>query len=109
MNRYFVAYPRNFANEYKVYVCESERTERRLLAVRPDAERISRGEAVRLGWTRPREARRNGQEWHGGFAEPLYHSSDPQNVREAIVEAAQGTLDEINETEAKLRESAAKY
>jgi hypothetical protein len=99
MNRYYIEHPRNFANEYAVYVCKSERTERRLLELYPNAEKINRAEAIRLGWTRPREAERNGEQWFGRFAEPLYEAPRASNVLEALTEAAQGTLDEINRAE----------
>lgn len=66
MTRYYVDYPRGFANEYTVYAVASTDRERFERAF-PEAEHISRARAVRLGWSRPREARRGGEQWYGGF------------------------------------------
>jgi hypothetical protein len=66
MNRYYVEYPRDFANEYTVYAvpaADAERFERFF----PSADRISRAEAVRLGTRRPIEAKRDGEQWFGGW------------------------------------------
>jgi len=75
MTRYFVEYPRGFANEYTVYAAPSgfAGTFGELF---PAALPITRAEAIRLGWTRPREAKRDGEQWFGGFAETRdYYSS----------------------------------
>ena len=90
MNKYYVDYPRDFANEYTVYVVRTTDTGR-LKSRFPDAERISRREAIRLGWTRPRKAKKDGEQWYGGFASNNYADS----VGEAIDVAISATIEEI--------------
>lgn len=76
MRTYYIDYPRDFANEYTVYVVESDIVER-FEACHPNADRISRQRAIDRGWTRPREAQRAGEQWFGGFfqtVEPRDHT-----------------------------------
>jgi len=61
---YYVEHPRGFANEYAVYVVKDRMAFKSAI---PDAKRITRVEAIRLGWSRPREAQRTGEQWYGGF------------------------------------------
>lgn len=68
MRHYYVHYPRDFANEYTVFVVQHNDSGT-LHALFPDAKRITRKEAILLGWTRPREAKQYGEQWYGGFAE----------------------------------------
>jgi hypothetical protein len=70
MNAYYVLYPRDFANEYTVYVAGDAESAEHLKQL--GAKRISRREAIRLGWTRPRQARKTGEQWYGGFAGDTY-------------------------------------
>lgn len=67
MKRYYLNNPRGFANEYTVYVIEAEHAyylERRF----PSATRITRADALEYGLRKPRSAKRNQQQWYGGFA-----------------------------------------
>lgn len=63
---YYARHPRDFANEYDVFVVPRSMASR-LEAVYPDASRISRREAVRMGISRPAEAKRDGEQWYGGL------------------------------------------
>ena len=72
---YYVDYPRDFANEYDVFAVAPE-DRAAFERVRPDAERINRPEAIRLGWTRRREAKRDGEQWFGGFFQGWGHPAD---------------------------------
>jgi hypothetical protein len=105
MNSYMVHYPRNFANEYQVYAGRKARLEiaKEILDSRPRAENshtrfISRKEAIRLGWSRVREAERDNEQWFGGFAESFsppypFEESVEQGIANAV-EAAESLIDE---------------
>lgn len=102
MNKYYIDYPRDFANEYDVYVAADAETERELLRyLGSGAQRITRQEAVRLGWTRPREATRTGEQWYGGFVGGAiwnYNVSDvlreaQRRTKEILAEAKQNAAD----------------
>ena len=64
--RYYKIHPRNFANEYTVYVTESD-TDAAFVARFPEAERITRAEAIEYGIRKPNWAKRNSQQWFGGL------------------------------------------
>lgn len=67
MTLYYVDYYKDLCNTYTVYAvapADRDRFRRRF----PDAERVSRATAIRLGWTRVREAKRDGEFWPAGFA-----------------------------------------
>jgi hypothetical protein len=66
MTTYFSEYPRDFANEYHVYAVAADDLAD-FQEHFPDASRITRKEAIRLGWSRPREAKKYGEQWFGGF------------------------------------------
>lgn len=83
MNRYFIYYPRNFANEYTVYVCDTPEVEEGLRAIHPEMDRITRKRALYLGSSRPREARQTGQYWSGGFVGGEIISGDA--IRDAVI------------------------
>lgn len=100
MKTYHVEYPRGFANEYHVYVVTPE-TAQRFSGVFPNARRIDRKEAVELGWTRPRRAKKTGEQWYGGFV--IHDGAD--SLAAAIADAARATAWEIRERE----EHAAMY
>jgi hypothetical protein len=68
--QYFVVYEGDYANQYRVYIAADKAVAARFLAECPKAERIDRDEAIRLGWTRPNQARKAGEQWNGGFALP---------------------------------------
>ena len=68
MNRYYLDNPRGFANEYTVYVIGSPEDEARFRNLYPGAQRITRASAIDYGLRRPRAARRDNQQWYGGFA-----------------------------------------
>jgi hypothetical protein len=87
MNTYYVSYPRDFANEYEVYVVAPEDVEVFLRAI-PDATRISRAEAIRMGWTRPRQAKKYGEQWFGGFAEAHGGDDLAGKIEDAVVATA---------------------
>jgi hypothetical protein len=80
MNRYFVDYPRDFANEYTVYAVPAGMVADFGRAF-PDAEPITRSRAIRLGWTRVKEAKRDGEQWFGGFADS---GAYPETLGEAL-------------------------
>jgi hypothetical protein len=85
-----------FANVYTVYVvpaCQRRRFE----LLFPDAERVSRRQAVRLGWFRPREAKRDGEQWWGGFADET--GEYPETVGQAIGVARESTLNLMEQAE----------
>ena len=66
MYRYFKYHPRGFANEYTVYVVERpEDLESDVIQV---AAKITRAEAIEWGIRKPNWAKRNSQQWFGGFA-----------------------------------------
>lgn len=65
--RYYAEYGRG-ANEYNIYVVSPEDQTLWDAGASPGAEEIDRAEAIRLGWTRPAEARTRGEHWPGGFA-----------------------------------------
>jgi hypothetical protein len=96
---YFIRYPRDFANEYTVYAVAPEDRERfgRLI---PDAERITRYRAIEIGWTRPREAKRDGEQWFGGFAEPG-HGLWAGNVAQALEACREGTREILDNIESE--------
>jgi hypothetical protein len=93
-NRYAVGYPRNFANEYAVY----SGTDHDLAAIESEYdhdengrfERIDRPEAIRLGERRPKEAKRDGEQWFGGwYADSL--SPSTWSRAERMVECREAT------------------
>lgn len=96
MRHYYIDYPRDFANEYTVYVVPAGEVARFRGAL-PDAERITRSEAIRKGWTRPRQAGRDGEQWYGGFAYRGY----PANASEAIDDAEAATLEMLEHASAE--------
>lgn len=63
---YFERCPRGFSNEYDVFVVPTSMASRCEAAL-ADVRRISRREALRMGISRPAEARRYGEQWFGGF------------------------------------------
>lgn len=96
-NRYYVVYPRDFVNEYTVFVVGSQRDEQRLLRALPSAERITRKRAIYLGYTRPNETRRTGEHWDGGFVRELLYPV--RTLTDALANARGATrawLDQID-------------
>lgn len=86
---YFVEYPRNFANEYTVYATDDRKA---FEAAVPGADRVNRREAVRLGWSRPREAKRDGEQWFGGFhTDDLSRTVTGDPLAEQLAECAAAT------------------
>ena len=82
-NNYYIDYPRGFVNEYRVYVIPSHLA-KEFEESFARAGRISRKEAIRLAVTRPREAKRNGEQWFGGWYsrfEPLTGNTEEQIER----------------------------
>jgi hypothetical protein len=87
MNAYYVLYPRDFTNEYTVYVAgDAESAD--YLRNHNGAKRISRREAIRLGWTRPRQARKTGEQWYGGFAGDNYYDTLAEAIEAATFETS---------------------
>jgi hypothetical protein len=106
MLRYFIEYPRNFCNEYEVYAVPSVDVPR-FRAAFPEAEPITRTQAIKKGWTRVREAKRDNEQWFGGFHENLTTYSDtPETVPQAITACAMATLKSMEEAEYR-KEAAA--
>ncbi len=70
MLHYFVDYAdycgEHFANDYNVFASTAKGSQKFRDAF-PEARRITRKEAIRLGWSRPREAKQGGPQWFGGF------------------------------------------
>ena len=103
MNRYLVHYPRNFSNEYEIYAGTKADLEKliEILASRPRAENgntcfITRKRAIYLGRTRVNEARRDNEQWFGGFASvypDMYAGSLDQEIEQAIQATAQVILE----------------
>jgi hypothetical protein len=85
MNHYWVVYPRDFANEYTVYVTTTPQQDYRM-RYGFGGKTITRPEAIRLGWTRPRQAKKTGEQWFGGFA-----GDEQTTVKDAIEEASRAT------------------
>ena len=79
--QYFVEYPRDFANEYSVYVVDSWALKSFALAF-PGAKRITRAEAAELGYYRVRYARARLEQWFGGF-----HGVTPGDTLECQLDA----------------------
>lgn len=101
---YFVDYPRDFCNEYNVYVV-SRADHADFVRFIPSARRISRAEAIKLGWTRPKQAKRDGEYWLGGFYDdPLSRFAD--TLAEALDECRKATERLVAEREqgAEIRE-----
>ena len=101
MNRYYVHYPRNFANEYTVYVVGSEADEDRLYAAfdgdHERLEKITRKRAIYLGSVRPNMALRWGEQWYGGWKRD-YHA-DPPTYADHIAATLHATLGALNSIE----------
>jgi hypothetical protein len=67
MNRYYKLNPRGFANEYTVYVVDAKQALDFESAMKYPTQ-ITRAEAIEYGVRKPNWARRNSQQWFGGFA-----------------------------------------
>ena len=102
MRRYYAFYPRDFANEYTVYAVESDLVAR-FEAAFPDARRVTRKDAIRLGVTRPAEAKRCGEQWFGGFEVGVASCRLPYNATLAqVIDAlADDTRAAVEEAEAR--------
>ena len=102
MNRYYESCPRGFCNEYTVYAVPADQAER-LERLMPDARRIDRAEAIRLGTRRPAEAKRDGEQWFGGWVDgPASQSCwrpTQQTVAGRIAAAASDTLNHLHQVE----------
>ncbi len=103
-NSYLVHYPRNFSNEYTIYVGSSATLDRltKILEAEPQAEngdvrRITRQRAIYLGRTRVREAKQTGEQWFGGFAET--GTAFAETLDQAIADAVAATEAEIDKAE----------
>lgn len=76
---YYIVYPRDFANEYTIYAVEAGRVVEFLK--RFDAQRITKPEAIRLGYLNPKRDK----ECFGGFIGGL-GASIPETIRNAAAE-----------------------
>ena len=94
-NRYYIDYPRNFANEYNVFVVSAE-DESKFEQAYPKAQRITRKRAIELGWTRTKEAGKNGEEWCGSFCS--LGRTAPKNIADAIASCLADTKIMLKET-----------
>ncbi len=108
MNHYLICYPRDFDNEYEVYAgSDADLSDLESFLDRPNRngnyptfQRLTWAQAIRRGWTLPREAKRDGEQWFGGFAEPYagpsWHHGRDYSVRDAIADAATATTEELD-------------
>lgn len=98
MTLYYVDYYRDFCNTYTVYAvapADRDRFERFF----PDATRIDRREAIRLGWSRVREAKHDGEFWPAGFAECRSPFDLPSTPGEALENCRRATAEAIDDRE----------
>lgn len=106
MKRYYKINPRNFANEYTVYVTTPD-NDAAFVALFPTAERITREQAIEAGIREPRRADRDQQQWFGGFADHYVSAAamdrelcgDPATDSDLIHYAATATAEIIGETQ----------
>ncbi len=91
---YYHESARGFANEYTVYVVPQSLTSR-FEAAFPEADRISRKRAVYWGWSRPREASRDGEQWFGGFESGNHDDREWITVYRALDGACRATVEAI--------------
>ncbi len=82
--RYYIEYPRDFANEYTIYVTNGN--DEAFRAAYPNAERITRARAIERGIRRPRLAAQCSEQWYGGFA--VTANSEYQRDRDMRDDAA---------------------
>jgi hypothetical protein len=88
MKKYYIEYPRNFANEYAIYVLDND-TDATELGFSKD-DRISRAKAIHLGIIRPNEARKNNEQWYGGlFGDCKYEGSYAEQLNECLKNSKQ--------------------
>ena len=113
--RYFLYRPRNFDNEYTIYVVEENSDmQDRLVKMLDDMandgttydrsySRITREAAIRLGIREPRRAERQGEQHAGGLC--LRHTHDPFSAsdHEIIGLATEATEKAIEEWELQQR------
>lgn len=112
--RYLIHYPRNFCNEYAIYVGDKATLDKlvEILGNRRRAENantqfITRRRAIQLGVSRVNEAKRDGEQWFGGFAETgTNYETDLTSV---IADAAKATEAEVWQAEASAEAEAAFY
>ncbi len=91
MNNYYVDYPRDFSNEYTVYAVRGVFANS-LKRVCRNAVRITRCEAIRLGITRPSQARKHGEQWYGGFVEDVAFHRLQQSTRHTIKDRLEAVI-----------------
>jgi hypothetical protein len=90
---YFVDYGgRDFCNVYSVMVVKIGEA-KEYASMFPDAERITRREAIRLGWTRPKEAKRDGEQWFGGFQTRYFSATLEETIADCL-ETTRGLMAE---------------
>ena len=92
-NTYWRRCRRGFSNEYTIYVVAADSVER-FCCVFPDATRITRKNAIWWGITRPAEARRDGEQWYGGFFS-IPNRAPPTNCSDALKICASDTALEM--------------
>jgi hypothetical protein len=93
-NSYYISYPRDFANEYTVYVVTPEIAADFAKAF-PDLKRTSRKDAIERAWSRPKEAKRTGEQWFGGFCDHM--SPQGNGLDHALAAAAKSTEWEVEQ------------
>ena len=94
MPTFYIRYPRDFANEYTVYVVRDPADAEALGLTAEDC--VNRATAIERGYSRPAEALANGEQWYGGFV------SGPSQIyvhgiASAITAAAENTRHAANE------------
>lgn len=97
---YAIYFPRSFSNEYSVYCGtphELSRLREILLRKRETGTYLpaTREKAIRYGETQPRQAKRVGAQWFGGWAEPLF-GYPSGSLSDRIKGAHHATLDVID-------------
>ena len=110
MNTYYVAYPRDFANEYKVYAVSSKADALRFEDACDSVQQITRGEALRLAIQRPREAAKDGEQWYGGFFKSdAYHALEQKlryTIADQIAAVVLDTMQFVEKVEEQIQRNA---
>ena len=89
MTTYYIKSPRGFANEYTVYAISNAEDAAALRLAAED--RCTRRVAIERGYSRPRQAKRFGEQWYGGFISGpsrVYVSDIPSAIAAAIENTA---------------------
>jgi len=100
MNRYYARHPRDFSNEYTVFVVEAgSENEERLKTIHDDVKRITRERAIKLGIRDVRHAKRHDAIQHYGGLEMPHDDSWLQGKPDSKIlsDAKRGTARYIDQ------------